>query len=87
MGFWKLILPSRVAVQPLWGTDVAEDDGTCTQMHYAQQGVITEEMAFIAAFGALEQEGIALTETSWGRSISSHQQIAKLVYQIGSLLI
>ena len=30
----------------------AKDDGTCTQMYYAQQGVITEEMAFIAACGA-----------------------------------
>lgn len=27
------------------------DDGTktCTQMHYARQGVVTEEMAFVAA--------------------------------------
>ncbi|CAK9043664.1 unnamed protein product, partial [Durusdinium trenchii] len=26
-----------------------EEDGTCTQMYYAKQGIITEEMAFIAA--------------------------------------
>lgn len=31
----------------------AKEDGTCTQMYYAKQGIITEEMSFIAASGSL----------------------------------
>eukprot|EP00435_Cladocopium_sp_Y103_P042283 s792_g11.t1 len=46
----------------------AAEDGTCTQMYYAQQGIITEEMAFIAAREGMEPEFVR-AEVARGRAI------------------
>ncbi|KAI7843583.1 hypothetical protein COHA_002825 [Chlorella ohadii] len=46
----------------------ARGDVVCTQMHYARQGVITEEMAFAAAREGLEPEFVR-AEVAAGRAI------------------
>ncbi|CAK9088068.1 Phosphomethylpyrimidine synthase [Durusdinium trenchii] len=46
----------------------AAEDGTCTQMYYAKQGIITEEMAFIAAREGMDAEFVR-SEVARGRAI------------------
>lgn len=46
----------------------SQDDGTCTQMYYAKQGAITEEMAFIAAREGMDPEFVR-SEVARGRAI------------------
>ena len=45
----SVIFPGLGFQDPLPTHFVSQEDGTCTQMYYAQQGIVTEEMAFIAA--------------------------------------
>ena len=45
-----------------------QEDGTCTQMHYAKQGIVTEEMAFIAAREGMDPEFVR-SEVARGRAI------------------
>ncbi|GMH36895.1 hypothetical protein BSKO_04768 [Bryopsis sp. KO-2023] len=44
------------------------DDEVCTQMHYARKGVITEEMAFVAAREKMDPEFVR-SEVARGRAI------------------
>ena len=46
----------------------AAEDGTCTQMYYAKQGIITEEMSFIAAREGMDPEFVR-SEVARGRAI------------------
>lgn len=46
----------------------ARGDAVCTQMHYARQGIITEEMAFAAAREGLDPEFVR-AEVAAGRAI------------------
>lgn len=43
-------------------------DKVCTQMHYAKQGIVTEEMAFVAAREGLDVEFVR-SEVARGRAI------------------
>lgn len=42
--------------------------GVCTQMYYAKEGILTEEMAFVAAREGLEPEFV-MAEVARGRAI------------------
>lgn len=46
----------------------ARGDKVCTQMHYAKQGIITEEMAFVAAREGMDPEFVR-SEVARGRAI------------------
>ena len=43
-------------------------DGTCTQMYYAREGVITEEMAYVAERESVDPEFVR-SEVARGRAI------------------
>jgi len=51
-----------------WVAKRAEDTKCCTQMYYAKQGVITEEMAFVAAREGRDPEYVR-SEVARGRAI------------------
>lgn len=51
-----------------WVSARAGDSVCCTQMHYAKQGVITEEMAYVAAREGLNAEFVR-SEVARGRAI------------------
>jgi hypothetical protein len=51
-----------------WVAKRAADTKCCTQMYYARQGVITEEMAFCAAREGMEPEFVR-SEVARGRAI------------------